>query len=151
MKYLLAFLTVVMLGGCERVIVEKYLSQGYEMEWQGYAMPGDREKSYTLYNTKTQHRISIDRGKRVIETPNNKALQDYWWWNITMGKEHYLQYNDWRKSKLYEEMLEKQARDYIMKHPEWQHPAGNTCQCRLESVMRLLREGRIMWRKGYEY
>jgi len=48
-------------------------------------------------------------------------------------------------------MLEKQARDYIMNHPEWQHPAGGICHCRLVSVMELLKEGRILWREGYEY
>jgi len=143
---------MVMLEGCrQEILLEKYLSEEYKIEWQGYAMHGDREKSYILYNTEIQHRITIDRGKKVVETPNDKALQDFWWWNITKGKEHDLQYDNWQKSKFYEEMLKKQARDYIMKHPEWQHPAGGICQCRLKSVMILLREGRILWRKGYEY
>jgi hypothetical protein len=36
---------------------------------------------------------------------------------------------------------DKLAREYIETHPEWQHPAGGVCSCRLESVKEDLKEG----------
>jgi len=75
----------------QKELLKQYIDKGYKIEWQGYALRGDKNLSYTLYNSKIQHRVSIDRGKRVVECPNDKALQDFWWWNITIGKEHNLQ------------------------------------------------------------
>lgn len=43
-----------------------------------------------------------------------------------------------------EDDLEVRAREYIMTHSEWQHPAGGVCSCRLKTVMDDLRDGRLV-------